>query len=62
MKRILRRTAALIAAAVLSVCTPTFNAFAEDKDDPKCPSGHNVSSVIKNLEKIWAEKEKDVSL
>ncbi len=51
MKRILRRTAAVIAAAVLTVCTQPFSAFAEDEDVLKFPSGATVSSVIKNQEK-----------
>lgn len=51
MKRILRRTAAIIAAAVLTVCTQPFSAFAEDEDALKFPSGATVSSVIKIQEK-----------
>lgn len=50
MKRILRKTAAFIAAAVLTVCTQPFTAFAED-DELKCPSGFKVSTVIKIQEK-----------
>ncbi len=51
MKRILRKTAAFIAAAVLTVCTQPFSAFAEDEDVLKFPSGATVSSVIKIQEK-----------
>ncbi|MCR5600777.1 MAG: beta-lactamase family protein [Ruminococcus sp.] len=54
MKRILRRTAAIIASAVLTVCTQPFSAFAEDDGDIKFPSGVPVSSVIKIQEKIDA--------
>lgn len=56
MKRILRRTAALIASAVLSVCTQPFVALAEDEDVLRCPSGATVSAVISIREK---EDERD---
>ena len=54
MKRIIRRTAAFIAAAVITVCTPAFSAFAEDEDELKCPSGITVSKLISSQEKIDA--------
>lgn len=51
MKRILRRTAALIASAVITVCTQPFSAFAEDEDVLRCPSEATISSIITNLNK-----------
>ncbi|WP_051411273.1 serine hydrolase domain-containing protein [Ruminococcus flavefaciens] len=54
MKRILRKTAAFFAAAVLTVCTQPFTAFADDEDDLKCPSSATVSSVISLLKKFDA--------
>ena len=52
MKNLLRKTAAFIAAAVLTVCTQPFNAFAENEDEQKCPSGLTVSKLISSQEKI----------
>ena len=57
MKRILRRTAALIAAAMLAICTQPFSAFAKDEDVLKFPSGATVSSVISIHDKIDAHHE-----
>lgn len=54
MKKILHKTAALVAAAVLTVCTQPFTACAEDDDELKCPSGATVSSVISSQKKIDA--------
>lgn len=52
MKNLLRRTAAFIAAAVLTVCTQPFSVFAEEEEGLLCPSGHTISSVISNQKKI----------
>lgn len=54
MKGFLRRTAAFIAAAVLTVCTQPFSAFAENEDEPKCPSGITVSKLISSQIKLDA--------
>ena len=54
MKGFLRRTAAFIAAAVLTVCTQPFSAFAEAENGLECPSGRTISSVINNLKRIDA--------
>ncbi|WP_303834396.1 serine hydrolase [Ruminococcus flavefaciens] len=54
MNGFLRRTAAFIAAAVLTVCTQPFSAFAENEDELKCPSGLTVSKLISSQEKIDA--------
>ena len=57
MKKLLRKTAALIAAAMLAICTQPFSAFSEDADVLKCPSGNTVSSVISIHDKIDAHHE-----
>ncbi|WP_155250426.1 hypothetical protein [Ruminococcus flavefaciens] len=35
----------------LTVCTQPFSAFAENEDEPKCPSGITVSKTYKQSEK-----------
>ncbi len=57
MKKILLKTAAFIAAAVITVCTPSFSAFAEDEDSLRFPSGATVSTIISVQEKIDGHRE-----